>query len=210
MRATGPLRGAVVAGAIAGFISAGVGSRVVMRIIALMNDDRTGAKTDASAIVGDISFGGTMSLLVLGTIAGVLGGLLYLGLRRWLWVPAGWRGVAFGVVTLMTVGVPLFDTANVDFQIFEPVLAVIGMFAALFLLNGVLLAPLLERIHPQPPYSDGVVAPRAAAGIILVVTLLGAAVMAGTVASMIEDEGTCYTAVGGGEGCAVFKPDGES
>ncbi len=82
LRGTAPLRGAVAAGAVAGFISAGIGSRVVMRIIAVLNDDRDGVMTDASATVGEISLGGTMGLLLLGVVAGVLGGLLYLGLRR--------------------------------------------------------------------------------------------------------------------------------
>lgn len=204
---SGPMRGMVLAGAVAGFVSAGIGSRVVMRIIALLNDDRDGVMTDASATVGEVSVGGTMSLLVLGTIAGVLGGLLYLGLRRWLWVPPAWRGAAFGAVTLLTVGQPIFDPANVDFQIFEPVGVVIALFAALFLINGVILVRLADGIHPEPAYADGTRIPRAAAGVIALACVLGLVLIVNTFRTMVEDAGTCYSAVGGGEGCAALTRD---
>lgn len=207
MRRSAPARGAIFAGALAGFISAGIGSRAVMRIIAVLNDDRNGVTTDASATVGEISFGGTMSLLMLGVIAGVLGGLMYVGLRRWLWVPPAWRGLAFGSVTLLTVGHLLFDTANVDFQMFEPVAVVIALFAALFLINGLILVPLADRIHPEPAYAGGSSVPRAAAGVIALVSLVGLVGMVGTLRTMIDDAGTCYSAVGGGEGCAVLERD---
>jgi hypothetical protein len=176
-----------------------------MRVITLLNDDRRGVTTDASATVGEVSLEGTISLLALGTIAGVLGGLLYLGLRRWLWVPPAWRGVAFGAVTLVTVGQPLFDPANVDFQIFEPVLAVFALFAALFFINGMVLAPLFDRIHPEPRYASGRRVPRIAAGAVALVFVLGFVLLASTVVTMVEDEGTCYSAAGGGEGCAVLE-----
>lgn len=207
VRGTAPVRGAVVAGALAGFVSAGIGSRVVMRIIAVLNEDRDGVMTDASATVGDISSGGTISLLFLGTVAGVIGGLLYLGLRRWLWVPQAWRGLTFGLVTLVTVGQPVFDPANVDFQIFEPVLVVIALFAVLFLLNGLMLAPLADRIHPEPVYKSSARVPRAATGVIALVSILGLILAVGTVQTMVDDAGTCYAAAGGGEGCAAFTAD---
>jgi hypothetical protein len=137
----------------------------------------------------------------------MFGGLLYLGLRRWLLVPRAWRGLAFGALTLFTVGQPLFDTHNVDFQIFEPILVVIGLFAALFFINGLILAPLLDRIHPEPVYPPGKRVPLVVAGAIGIVSVLGFIVMAGTVLTMVDDAGTCYAAFGGGEGCAVFESE---
>lgn len=207
VRGSAPIRGAIVAGALAGFFAAGIGSRVVMRIIALFNDDRDGVMTDSGATVGDITLGGTLGLLLLGTAFGMLGGLLYLGLRRWLLVPSAWRGVAFGLVTLVTVGQPIFDPANVDFQIVEPVLVVLALFAALFLINGVVLARLADRIHPEPVYKRSARVPRLAAGAIALVSMVGLVVTVGTVQTMVEDAGICYSAAGGGEGCAVLTAD---
>jgi hypothetical protein len=175
-----------------------------MRIIALMNDDREGVNTDASATVGEISLGGTMSLVILGVVAGVLGGFLYLGLRRWLRVPRAWRGVAFGALTLVTVGQPLFDPANVDFQIFEPIAVVIAMFASLFFINGLILAPLADRIRPEPAYPVGTRVPRAVASVLVFASLVGFLILGGTVMTMLDDAGKCYSAAGGGEGCAVL------
>ncbi len=206
-RASAPIRGAVFAGALAGLISAGIGSRVVMRIIALLNPDRVGVMTDSIGTVGVISLGGTMSLLILGTLAGVLGGLMYLGLRRWLWVPPMWRGLAFAGVTLLTIGQILFDPANVDFQIFEPVLLIVALFAALFVLNGFVVSLAADRIHPEPAYAAHRWIPKAAGGFIALVCCVSLIGLAGTFRTMVAQSGTCYSARGGGNGCAVFTRD---
>ena len=206
-RASAPMRIAVAAGAFAGMISAGLGSRVVMRIIALADPSTDGATTDAEATVGDITFGGTANLMMLGTIAGVMGGATYLGVRRWLPVPAAGKGLAYGVVSLLTVGQLLFDTHNADFQIFEPVVLVIVLFSLLFLLNGLIVAPLVDRFHPEPTYRPSLRVSRAVTAGIAVICVLGAAAHVGTTVQMIDDEGTCLSALGGGAGCAVRTSD---
>ena len=209
-RASGPMRWAVALGALSGVISAGVGARVVMRIIALANPDSDGVFTDAEATVGDITFGGTVNLLFLGIAAGIMGGAVYLGLRRWLPVPAAWKGLTYGVVSLLTVGQLLFDTHNADFQIFEPVVMVIALFSVLFLLNGVILGALLDRFHREPAYRTSLRVSRAATAVIAVVCVLGLAAHVITTVQMIDDEGSCLSAVGGGNGCAVRASDIEA
>jgi hypothetical protein len=200
------MRVAVAGGAVGGFIAAGLGSRLVMRIIALADPGTDGARTDAEATVGEFTFGGTFELAVLGTIAGVMGGLAYLGLRRWLPLPAAWRGLTYGVVTLVTVGQLLFDTNNADFQIFEPIVLAIALFSALFLVNGFIVAPLVDRFHPDPDYAVSLRVSRAVTGVLALVCVLGLAAYAGTVVEMIDDQGTCISALGGGAGCAVHAP----
>ncbi len=113
----------------------------------------------------------------------------------------------FAAVTLVTIGQPLFDPANVDFQIFEPVAVFIAMFASLFLINGLILAPLLGRVHPEPAYADGARVPRVAAGAIALVCLFGLILTVDTFRTMVDDAGTCYSARGGGEGCAILDDD---
>jgi hypothetical protein len=206
-QAGAPLRWAVAIGGVSGAISAGLGARVVMRIIALANPGRDGVNTDAEATVGQITFGGTVNLLILGTIAGIMGGLLYLGLRRWLPVPASWKGLVYGVVTLATVGNPLFDTNNADFQIFEPVLMVIALFSVLFFVNGVVVAYLLNRFHPEPTYATSPRSSRVATALIAVVCVIGTVGMVFGAGDMLNDEGTCFSAAGGGKGCAVLTED---
>jgi hypothetical protein len=200
-----PIRGAMAAGAVAGLISAGIGGRLVMHIIALANPDRDGAITDSSATVGQIT-GDTAAVLILGTILGVLGGAVYLGVRRWLPVPAAWHGVAYGIVSLLTVGNVLFDANNVDFQIFEPVVLVVALFAVLFLVNGLIVAALADRFRREPEYRPSLRVSRAVAGVIATVCLFGALLMSLSVVQMIDDEGTCVSAAEGG-GCAVRATD---
>jgi hypothetical protein len=204
-RATSPLRGAVVAGAIAGFVAAGIGSRLVMRVIAMVDSDSNGAGTDAGAAVGDVTLSGTFQLLVLGMILGSISGLVYLGLRRWLYVPPIWRGAAFSIVTLFTVGNVLFDTHNPDFQIFEPVILVIALFVALFFVNGLMLGALAHRIHPEPSYPPGKLVPRFAVVAIVLVTVFGFTGFAESVGQMIDDEGSCISVIEPGAGCGVVR-----
>lgn len=203
-RATLPLRRAGGIGALSGLIAAGVGSRVVMKVIALADPSTEGTSTDAEATVGDFTVAGTLSLMVLGTIAGIMGGLLYLGLRRWLPVPPAWKGVAFGVLTLVSVGNVLIDSANVDFQIFEPVLLVVALFAALFFVNGLLLAAMMARWHPEPAYPHRPWVSGAAASVLVIVCVIGAIALVGGTLGMIDDQGTCLRALGGGRGCGVL------
>jgi hypothetical protein len=208
-RGSGPLRGAAVAGAIAGFFAAGVGSRVVMRVIAIVDSDSEGAGTDSGFTVGDATLSGTLNLLVFGAVLGIAGGLVYLGLRRWLFVPHWLRGATFGVVTLLTIGNVLFDTHNPDFQIFEPVVLVMVLFASLFFVNGLILASLADRIHPEPEYRPGRFVPWIATGAIAVVALFGLTGIAESFSTMIDDAGTCLSVLEPGSGCGVLASDVE-
>jgi hypothetical protein len=195
----------MAAGAVAGLISAGIGGRVVMHIVALANPDRDGAITDSGATAGQIT-GDTAAVLVLGTLIGIIGGAIYLGVRRWLPVPAAWHGVAYGLVSLLTVGNVLIDSHNVDFQIFQPVVLVVALFAVLFLVNGLIVAALADRFHREPTYRRSAPVSRAVAGVIAAVCVLGAVFMSLSVAQMIADEGMCLSAAEGG-GCAVRPTD---
>ena len=154
--------------------------------------------------MGEFTLGGTFGLLMLGTVAGIMSGLLYLGLRRWLPVPPAWNGLAYSVFTLLTVGNVLFDTHNADFQIFEPILLTIALFSVLFFVNGLLLGWLMDRFHPEPPYNPHRRVSRALAGVLVIVCVIGSTGYGSTILTMLDDEGTCLSAVGGGKGCAVF------
>jgi hypothetical protein len=174
-----------------------------MRFIALADPETDGRFTDAEATVGEFTFGGTVELAVLGTIAGVIGGALYLGMRRWLPGSSGWRGLAYGAFTLLTVGQLLFDRNNADFEIFERVLLVIALFSVLFFVNAFIVSGLVDRFRPEPAYEPSARVSRTVTGVIALVCVLGFAAHAITTVQMVDDQGTCLSAKGGGAGCAV-------
>jgi hypothetical protein len=135
-----------VAGFIAGLIAGGVGSRLAMRIMALTSPDAQGAFTEAREIVGEITFGGTLFLLLAGGLLGVAGGLAYVALRRWL--PSRFTGLVVGLLALAVSGRVLVDPDNIDFVILDPASLGIAMFAALPILFGLLVVPLQARLEP--------------------------------------------------------------
>ena len=87
--------------------------------------------------------------------------------------------------------------------IFEPILVAIALFSALFFVNGLLLATLMDRFHAEPEYTPRLWGSRVAAGLLLLVALAGGLGLVGTIFGLVEDEGTCLRAAGRGEGCAV-------
>lgn len=145
------LGSAVVAGAFAGAIAGGIGGRIAMRVSgALYAREHPGeaAVTQSSNTpVGEISLSGTMDLLIEGLGSGALAAVLYIIVRRWLPGSPRWHGLAFGVVGLLIAGVSSINAGNSDFQRIGNPLLNVAMFVAIFVLYGVLLVPLLERLE---------------------------------------------------------------
>ena len=145
-RTLGVLVSGNLAGLIAGLVAGGVGSRLAMRILALTSPDAQGAITEAGEVVGEITLGGTLFLLVAGAALGMAGGLAYVALRRWL--PSRGVGLVFGLLMLAVSGRLLVDPDNIDFAILDPAWLGITMFAALPVLYGLLIVPLQSRLEP--------------------------------------------------------------
>jgi len=135
-------------GLVVGLVVGGGGSRVAMRIVALMNGELTGALTDAGERVGEISAGGTLFLLFVGSLFGTFGGAAYALLRAWLPRQALLRGLVFGLGLLAFTAFfqGLVDADGVDFELFQPVELSIAMFAALPLLYALALTFLADRL----------------------------------------------------------------
>ena len=115
-----------LAGIPAGILVGGIGSRLIMRILAMVNEEKAGVMTANGNISGEITAGGTLGLIIgVGLVSGVIGGLTYVTIRRWL--PGGrlLKGVASGLVLLCFSGInpdplaPLFDPDNVDSAIWS-------------------------------------------------------------------------------------------
>ena len=202
------LRAAVIAGAIGGLVAGGVGGRVVMRLVALVDGETDGQLTDSGATVGAFTVGGTLGFGMVATIAGVLGGLLYVGIRRWIPATHIPKGLIFGLFVMIVPGILVFNPDNPDFQVFEPVLLFHALFVGIFLLYGLLVSTVAEAVYPLPTRHATPGHPRRAIAreVMVLVMLLGLHVF--IVGGMLESEGTCLVADGKG-GCALRPADVE-
>lgn len=174
MRPPAPLRAfslTLVAGALAGAV-AGIGARVAMRVAAgLAGPSRQGIVTAESAVVGDLTWSGTIAVLVIGAFVGVAGAALYALIRPVL--PRRGRGLAFGFAALLLTGWTILDPSNSDFRGFGDPTLNYAMFGALFLVYGAVLAPADRWLRDRAPsgwWSYALWAPIAALGAILVLT----------------------------------------
>src|SRR5438045_7188082 len=140
--AAGSLSGIVV-----GIVVGGLGSRLVMRLSAIAAGSGVQGMTTANGNrVGEITVDGTMALIIFaGVFAGIFGGLLYASVRPWLAPFARWRGLVFGLGVLCLAGSLILDAANSDFIVLRPPLLNVAMFAALFLIFGIAIAPMFDR-----------------------------------------------------------------
>ena len=200
---TGALRAGIVVGAILGAMFGGVGGRIVMRLIFLIDRETEGAETDFGTI-GEVTLGGSFTLLVLSTIAGIIGGVLYIGLRRWL----PWSGVARGVFfgLMMMFGPGVIALGEVDLQIAEPAVPILYMFVALIVLYGVCVALLTDRLNREP-VADPSPRTKLAATVVRSLLALGIVFMAILVTENVYSHaGSCLSADDNG-GCAVSAPD---
>ncbi|MEX0785671.1 MAG: hypothetical protein WD939_03445 [Dehalococcoidia bacterium] len=141
----------------------GIGGRVLMRIAAVVApDSATGALTENENVIGDITTGGSLELLIFeGIFVGGGGALTYVISERWL----GWTGplrpLAFALL-LLAVGSPIaLDPDNVDFLLVENQGLIVAMFMALFLLYAIPLPSLvralearLPRVNPERPVTS--------------------------------------------------------
>ena len=147
------LAGCLAAGIVVGMVVGGVGSRLAMRITGAVNPDVRGSFTENGNVVGDITLGGTLALVVfVGALFGVAAGLLVFLVRRWLPASEPWRGLTLGVILLALLARPaVFDPENVDFRLLPPAGLSVALFGTLFLVAGLVLAPLAARLGPGVP-----------------------------------------------------------
>lgn len=144
-----------IAGVTAGIVVGGAGGRLFMRIAGAAGGERAGgATTEAGFTVGEITFGGTLGLIVfIGIFAGIVGAALYVVFRPWLSWAGPWRGVAFGIV-LFAVGSATSDVMNpdnFDFVILGNKVLIVAMIVALFVGFGALIDPLARWLDGRLP-----------------------------------------------------------
>jgi hypothetical protein len=128
-----------------------------MRFSSFIADEAAqGRTTEAGFTVGEVTFGGTVGLIIfVGILFGLFGAVFYVVLFPWLMWAGTWRGVAFGV-TMFAAGSAMSDvmnTDNIDFFILknEPIL--VGVIFLLFIGFGAVIDwmyRIIDRYAPEP------------------------------------------------------------
>ncbi|MDQ3709190.1 MAG: hypothetical protein M3387_07795 [Actinomycetota bacterium] len=140
------LIGAGLLAGLAAGATAGLGSRLVMFVVRLMNPSYNGVPTHAGFEVGRITLDGTWSLAIEGAIYGVPGAVLYLIVRRWMPWDGLLKGFAYGCFLLIVAGPAVLNGSNYEFFRYVPTWVSVGLFALLYPLYGIVVAPLTERL----------------------------------------------------------------
>jgi len=138
-----PVAAAAVAGFLTGAAVGGVGGRLAMFVLRLTSDPALrGLKTDDDFTIGIFS-GATLFLVIVTTVLGILGGLVYLVVRGWLPEPA--RPWLFGGLTGIVGGATVIRPDGIDFTLLEPLGLAVAMFIALPAVYGVAVSLVVER-----------------------------------------------------------------
>lgn len=139
---------ALVGGFWAGLLVTGPAIRLVMRLLAVTaGDDAQGRLTEAREVVGDVDLGGTVALMVFGGLfAGLLSGVVYAVIRRWL--PSGrWAGITFGGLHLVIAATRLdpLRPDNPDFGLVGPGWLAVVTFGLAAMLHGMAVVAFSNR-----------------------------------------------------------------
>jgi hypothetical protein len=136
---------ASLAGAIVGFLVGGVGGRLAMSLLAGLNAEDAGTVSDDGFTMGQVTLGGTLNLLLVGTVLGILGGGIYLSVRDLRVGPTWFRSASVAVGVTVVIGAFLVHSDGVDFTLLGPTYAAIGLILAIPLVYALALPPLTDK-----------------------------------------------------------------
>jgi hypothetical protein len=174
----------IAAGMLGGLLTAGLGGRLLMRVIAVTSDERAqGRITEADEVVGEVSVDGTIFLVVfVGLFAGSVGAAVFALVRRAL--PK--RGAMAGLVIAGIVGgvlarpSDLLAPESIDFRILGPTWLAAIMVISLVALLGATSGALIDTFTAKWPAPS--LSVRGIAGILpLIVLALPSPLIAGAI-----------------------------
>lgn len=143
----------VAAGLLSGVVGgavAGLGARLAMYVIRLMNPSHNGAVTHAGSETGRFTAEGTLALVTEGAFYGLAGAVVYLAVRRWMPGRGLLKGLSFGCFLVVTTG-PVIIDGNYEYFRYVSTWVSVGLFALLYPLFGTVVAPLTEWLGRGAP-----------------------------------------------------------
>lgn len=111
-----------------GVVVAGVFSRLVMLLLAELNPEASGVRSDDGFVMGQITLSGSAQLALAGGQLGAIGAFLYVALRGLMVGPSWFRLLSISVGPGVVVGAILVHTSGIDFYLLDPLWLTIGAF----------------------------------------------------------------------------------
>ena len=136
---------ATVAGALSGLLVGGIGGRLAMMLLVRLAPETTGVLSDDGFLIGQFTLSGTLNLLALGTVLGVLGGGIYFIVRGLMIGPRWFQVLSISLGPAVVVGALLVHPEGVDFTLLRPRWLAIALFVAIPGLYAVFLTVICER-----------------------------------------------------------------
>lgn len=136
-----------IAGALMGMLIFGAGSRVLMRIAAMLSDaQRQGAITENGNAVGEVTLDGTLALLFfVGVLFGTVAGIAVMAVRPWLPASGPLRYLVTGAIGFAIAGpIVLEGGENADYRRFGILGLNVCLFTALPFIFGVAVLPVID------------------------------------------------------------------
>lgn len=137
-----------MAAVLTGLVVGGAGGRLVMFLSRLIADDRTiGLRTENGNVIGEFTVDGTVGLVIfVGLFAGLAAAVLLVIVDPWIEWAGLLRGVVYGCILFALGSRTAIERDNQDFSILGNQAMNVAMFASLFIVFGVLVVWLRERL----------------------------------------------------------------
>ena len=151
---------AVLAGAVSGLVIGGIGGRLFMFVLARLNPEEHGLSTDDGFEMGQFTVSGTLNLIAVTTVIGIVGGVLFLVLRGLRFGPGWFRVLSMPIGTTIVVGALLVHSDGVDFSLLQPRGLAVAFTLAVPFLYTLMVAPSRGPGRGCRPHSPGSPVPR--------------------------------------------------
>jgi hypothetical protein len=145
----------LIASLVTGILVGGIGARAFMLVARVLAPERRGFVTEAEARVGEVTIVGSLFLILfVGVFAAMAIGVTVGVGDQWTAWAGRFRGLVTGVMLLVTFNAVILDPRNFDFALLSDQEATVAMIVALFLLAGVTVVWLRNRVIERLPLYD--------------------------------------------------------
>jgi hypothetical protein len=180
----------VAAGALTGLVVGGIWGRSFMAILAALNGDDHGTKTDDGFAMGQFTIGGTLNLLVATAVIGAIGGVVFLAVRGLRIGPGWFQTISLATGAVVVIGALLLHSDGVDFTRLEPIWLAVAFTLSVPLLYAVGVSWLGDRWLGDGPTTWQrlpAAVPWIARGLLAVVAVVATVDLVGTLADIFDD-----------------------